>query len=302
MSAALRRSLAVLPLAAALGAATLHAQPPGDRPLTLSGGTNPATSAAQAQLLTLPGELVPVRYSPGSLDRAARVQERLQVLALDFQRWHADVEGLHGVVLEPDDWAAAGLGRPYGLPARADPDGVALPAWGNDASVRLWRRLYGGALPVGTDEPLRGTAEELTSLGMADVFGQVEFARLAALRAAPRADAWARELLAHVLALAAFQVHEAERQNEIADLYSRLATHVAVAAAPKPVDFKDGLGLDEWLATQPAFFRGATIVIAKDGPGAAKRLLKACRKNAGERLMSSLLERDPTLGAWLRGE
>ncbi len=288
-------------LAAALAAAPLLAQAPGDRPLSL-GAPRPAAPTAPPELLTLPSETVPVRYSPGALDRASLVLERLEALAQDFHRWHADVEGLHGVVLGPDDWAASGLRRPYGLPDRADANGVALPAWGNEASVALWRRLWGGPLPVGADEPLRGTAEEGASLALADVLGQVELARLVADRAAPRAEAWARELLAHVLALAAFELHESGRAAEIADLYARLAASSAVHPAPGPRDFRDGLPVDDWLATQPVFYRGAVVVVAKDGTNAVRRLLGDCRKNGGERLMSSLLERYTALGPWLRGE
>lgn len=268
-----------------------------DRPLVLA--PSPAATVAPApQLLTLAGD-VPVRYSPGALDRAAHVQERLQALATDFRRWGGEVEGLHAVVLEPDDWAASGLARPFGLPDRADPRGVALPAWGNETSVALWRRLYGGGLPVGEETPMRGTAEEATGLGLADILGQVEFARLAVDRTAPRAEAWARELLAHVLAGAAFQVHEAERGTEIAALYARIAAHVA--AAPPPADFHAGLEPQDWLATQPVFFQGAGVVLAKDGAGAAKRLLKSCRKGDGAELVSRLLERYIALGPWLRG-
>jgi hypothetical protein len=262
-------------------------------------GALPDESRVLANLLKLHGEAVSMLYTPGALDRAAHVQERLDALEHDVRDWGGFDLGLHGVVLSPEDWQALHLAVPYGLPMSMA-EGLATPAWGDPHSVALWRRLLGGALPWTGDEPINGTRDEAASLALADTMLQVECGRLAAARVVTLGPDWVRELLAHVVALTAIESHEQERRGEIESVYAALAAH---QPAPRPVaEFAAGAGLEQRLAYQPVFFRGARIVLDKDGRRAAKKLLRMPDKQSGTLTEGDLVKRYPELKAWLAGQ
>ena len=67
-------------------------------------------------LLDLRGESVKVRYAPGSLDRAAHSQERFELVVSDCKSWSRSQLPLALYVLGPEEWQAAEVDRPYGLP------------------------------------------------------------------------------------------------------------------------------------------------------------------------------------------
>ncbi len=247
-------------------------------------------------LLRLHGERGPVRYSPGALDRAAHVQARLETLAVDFSRWGSQHYAFQAYVLAPEDWAAAGLRQPYGLPSRSGARGLAVPAWGDEQSVGLWKRLLGGELPWGPDMPVRGTTEEAASLALADVILQVDCARLFVAGERLDGDApWIAELTAHAVALQAFASHEAGRLAEIADVWVRLGARgrpslEACAAA--------GGGETRELACQSRYAEGARILFAADGMRTVRNLAKLARKRGLSE--ATLVAAHPPLAEWLR--
>jgi hypothetical protein len=245
----------------------------------------------QPNLLALHGETVAVRYAPGSLDRAAHLQDRLQTLVSDAGDWLRVRLDVRAYVLGPDEWAAAGVDRPYGLPARAAGHEIAAAAWGDDGSVALWRGILGGPLPWGEGVPVRGTVEEAASLALGDLLAQVEVGRMAVEAAGWRGDPAALEVAAHVVAATAFAVHEPERLAEIRGVFARLEGLAPGATV--------GTGRDEqlsaWLREQGIFFRAAEVVLERDGTRAAKRLAQLARKGKGNLRRDLLLDRYPQL-------
>jgi hypothetical protein len=244
-------------------------------------------------LLNLHGDFAPVRYSPGALDRAAHVQARLEALAMDFSRWGTQPYVLQGYVLAPEDWAAAGLRWPYGLPERSGARGLAVPAWGDEDSVALWRRLLGGPLPWTGDLPVRGTPEEAASLSLSDVVLQVESARLFVESEKLGGDApWIADLAAHAVALQAFGSHEAGRLEEIAGVWAHLGgVQPGLAACNASADWATNLACDARFAS------GARILFAEDRMKTVRRLQKLARKRGLSE--ASLVAEYPPLAAWL---
>ena len=238
--------------------------------------------ASLGNLLNLRGARSQLRYTPGALDRAAHVQARLDTLAEDFAAWSGKRFALQGFVLGPEDWAAGEFGAPYGLPERTGPESVAVPAWGDEQTVALWRDLLGGSLPWSAGMPVRGTQDEAASLALSDLLLQTELARLFLDRAGVSGEpGWVEEVLAQSVALAAFHSHEANRIAEIEDVYARLA---AVPAGR--------------LAHEARCFAAARIVVAKDGLRTPKRLLKLARGQGGRIGAGDLVARYPELAAW----
>jgi hypothetical protein len=203
-------------------------------------------------LLLLPGEAAWVFYTPGSLDRAAHVQEWLRTLATEHAKWSGSTVPLSALVLNREEWEGAGLARPYGLPLGLGRGTVALPAEGDSGTVAGWKALLGGHLPPLAGSPLRGSSEEASSLLAADLLGRLEAAReLQAVGPIQAQEPWVRELVGAMVArwalrgepltvsymqrlceeLAATAAGAAGRAEEAVDLAGRLGDHRAFAAA-----------------------------------------------------------------------
>lgn len=260
-----------------------------------------APSAARAEinmhsLLTLHGEPCSVRYTPGALDRAAHLQVRLQTLAHDYTRWGSRGYDFQGYVLSPEDWAAAGLAKPYGLPERAGPRALAAPAWGDEQSVALWKRLLGGPLPwTAEGMPIRGTAEEAASLQLADVVLQTETARIFVAEENLRGEEpWIAELTAHAVALQAFASHEEVRLLEIQQVYDDLSAAGLPALASCPAASKTDAAA---LACGAKFHSGARILLAKSGLKTVRVLTKLAKKHGLSQ--ATLVKEYPALAEWV---
>lgn len=254
--------------------------------------------AAEIQLpylLNLHGELCPVRYSPGALDRAAHVQKRLETLAIDFSRWGSKPYTFRGYVLGPEDWAAAKLERAYGLTARSGSSGVVVPAWGDDQSVALWRGLLGGELPWGEGLPVRGTSEEAASLSLSDLLLQLECARIFTHgESLTAAETWIAPLLAHTVALQLYTSHEATRLGEIDEVWQRLGRQgLPSLEACAAADLEPAVEL----ACGARFHDGARILVAKDQMKTVRELRKLAKKRGLSEM--TLVKAYPALGDWL---
>ncbi|MEE8277820.1 MAG: hypothetical protein V3R89_03775, partial [Thermoanaerobaculia bacterium] len=68
------------------------------------------TAASEAPqlpfLLDLRGKLVGVRYTLGALDRAVRIQQRFEPLALDFGGWSRRPVSFAVLLLSREEWRA----------------------------------------------------------------------------------------------------------------------------------------------------------------------------------------------------
>lgn len=246
----------------------------------------PAPAAAQSDfLLALAGPPVTVRYTPGALDRADHVQRRFTLLVAETGRKQLNLQLIEVELRDEDQWRRLGLPEPFGLAAITAAGTLALPAWGSDSTVSLWRRLLGGRLPTVGGTPLRGSAEEAASLTAVDLAGQVEAARLVLARLGlTGSEPWVDDLLACALAVSAIQRHEPARWPEARHLFASLA------AAPDAAT-------DErlWRLRLAA---AAERIGAEAGKQPVRPLFKLARKGRGPLAAATLLERYPWLRAW----
>ena len=218
--------------------------------------------------LSLRGDSVPTRYSPGSLDRAANVQWRLEIVMKALGRAGVKIDGINLYLASPEEWQASGCARPYGLPETFGST-LMLPAWGTDRTVALWSELVGAAPSGDGSMPIRGTPEEAGSLVWTDILAQVEAARVGLRRAEVRATApWVLDLLAHLVALAAYEREEPGRLAALDGFFATLSARVATAIDPaRPLP---ELATAERLAAEARFFAMAREVSRDRRGGAAK--------------------------------
>lgn len=282
-----RSILAAAALGSFLAVSGVHAQtPPADESGNLS------------SLLFLKGSLVQVSYSPGSLDRAVRLQRRFELQSALFAKWSGTKVPVNLYLLAPAEWRRANLGLPFGIPVRLPSSVLALPAWADDGAVELWRGLLGSELPEFDAMPLRGTATEAASLELTDALGQAEAARMLLTGAGlSGAELWINEVLAQAVARSA-----RERLPRPAD--ARIdAAYAAVRRGRPPLSlaaYTQGVALEDWLWFQATFHHGAELLAAEVGREAAKPLLKLLRKRARGLDSAALFERFPVLAGWYR--
>lgn len=250
----------------------------------------PAPAAAQSDfLLALAGPPVTVRYTPGALDRADHVQRRFTLLVAETGRKQLGRQLIEIELREEEQWRQLGLPAPFGLPAITAGGTLALPAWGTDSTVALWRRLLAGRLPTVAGTPLRGSAEEAASLTAADLAGEVEAARLVLARLGlTGSEPWIDDLLACALAVSAIRRNEPARWPEARHLFASLAASPHAAG-------------DERLR-RLRFAAAAERIGDEAGKPPARPLLKLARKQKGRLPASVLLERYPWLGPWAAGD
>lgn len=259
-------------------------------------GVAPAAAQDMPFLLDLPvtpDRAAAVRYTPGSLDRAAHVQNRYSLLADDFNRWGGRRLPLLVVLLSREDWQRLGVQLPFGFPVRLPNGTVMLAAWGDGGTVELWQQLLAEGLPALDGTPIRGTTEEAASLLITDLLGQVEAARGLLSRGGfgspqPRIA----DLMAHTLALSAVLNHDRGRLGLLDDLYRQLETAPAEIPGADPT-------LGGWLRYQGDAYRAARTLAVKRGNASAKQLLKLARKKDGTLMPDDLRKRFPELGPWL---
>ncbi|MFN7942895.1 MAG: hypothetical protein U0X73_15000 [Thermoanaerobaculia bacterium] len=249
-------------------------------------------------LLDLHGE-VPARYTPGALDRAANVQERLQVLLLALASVARRPAPLELLVLSPEDWTAGGFSRPYGLPETRGAAVIAVAAWGDASTVALAKELLGEPLPALGGSPLRGTEDEAASLVFSDALVEVEAARrFLALEGATWSEPWIGEVLAHLAARVGFEHGEAGRMPAIATLFDRAGARHAGPAAHHLEDWRAGLPLAEDLWYQALFLRGADLLFVRAGDRGSRRFLVRHLKEGRPFTRGDLEELAPALAAW----
>jgi hypothetical protein len=252
--------------------------------------TPPPPPPQLPHLLLLPGEGAWVHYSPGALDRAARVQEWLRTLAIDHAKWSRQPVPLSAVVLTREEWQGAGFERPYGLPLRLGSGKLALPAEGDSGTVAGWRALLGPELPPLPGFPLRGTPEEGSSLLAADLLARLEASReLVAAGVLRIEEPWVAELAAALVAVSAFR---GEPQT-LAHL-ERLSATLAATAAGAP-GREAAADLAGRLGDHRAF--AAALEVAGQERRPLARLLALQKQGGGVLTSGYLLGRFPQLAA-----
>jgi len=251
-------------------------------------------------LLDLPGDRVGVRYSHGSLDRAAQSQDLFDALVEDFRGWTRAKVGLVILLLSRDEWKESGFVYPYGMSEAAGGRGLALPSWGDDRTVELWRGLLGARLPTQPDQPMRGTPEQTASLAIADLIGSIDAARILLQAAGIRGDQpWVEGVISQVVVLSNVQNHHAARLPDVRMVFGNLAQRAGgpgaypLTAAPSP----PSLPVRLWYESQ--FFTGAALLSSPVCKHPAKAIFKQARKNAGLIRAADLMAECPELGTWL---
>jgi hypothetical protein len=190
-------------VAALLGGALLAAGSLAQVPPPPAAPPAEPRSVELPHLLLLPDASAPLRYSPGSLDRASHAQAWLREIALVGAARTRHAVPLRAVVLPRDEWEGLATGVPYGLPLVSPAGVLALPASGDAGTVALWRAAI-DHVPVIAGNPLLGTAEEAASMVAADFVAAPAAGRLLAVNGGFTPETpWIADLLGHMMALEA---------------------------------------------------------------------------------------------------
>jgi hypothetical protein len=278
-------------------------------PLPPVGAVEPATPTAElaavegdaSAFLLLPGRRVDTRYVPEALDRAARVQARLEAL---HDLWQPFARGpllWRALVLDRPAWERLLPERAWGGPARLPGGLFVLPARGDLGTIAWASALLGGPPPDPGGEPLVGTRAEAGSLLVCDVLLQLEAARVFAESARLAADEpWVSGVLVQLAARYAWEAAEPGRMLGIAALFDRITATQGGLRAERLEDYRDGLEFERDLWFQAQFLRGADAIWVAEGPrGTARRLDRWLGRGRPPR--AAELERlYPALADWRR--
>ena len=239
-------------------------------------------------LIQLAGDLANVRYVYGSLDRAARLQSRLELTLRSFERWTGARLKLDLYVLSRLEWEESRYDLAYGLPLRVGRLSLAAPALGDDGTVALWSDVLHGALPRVAGMPLRGTPEQAATLALADVVVQILLSEILVDELHLGGDQhWVRGLVTHVACRDFYRRHDPGRLGDLEAMYALLSRDRAPRAMSAR-DYGPELGLRDWLWFQAQFHAGAGVILEKTGKGALKKIRKLAKKGGGltgERLL-----------------
>lgn len=266
---------------------------------------NPATAPSRSYrepsaflLLLLRGNLVDVRYTPGSLDRAANLQLRLELISRMFENWAKPRPELFLYVLEREEWQRAGYPVAYGLPVRVSKNRIAAPAIGDDATVALWSGLLQGVLPDVPGTPMLGTAEQAATMVLSDTLVQLQAAEILVDELGLAQETlWLRGVLTHLVSLSLLEKLEPGRRGDL-DVMFGIASRAYPPRSWSASDFNLDLDLRDWLWFQAQFHEGAKALLADEGKDAAKKLIKLHKK--GELETDELLRRYESFDAWYR--
>jgi len=251
-------------------------------------------------LLDLPGDLVQVRYTPGALDRAAAVQKRFELLAAEFARTGFKASAIVVYVLSPEDWATAGLTRPYGEPEALATDALVLPAWADDALIARVRGWLGGEIPLPRGLPLLATREEAGALGVSDLLAEIEGSRLLAKRAHLEGDrSWIAPVMAHLVARLAWDRFEPGRMPEIAILVDAIAARDPTPGGHSLAVWDESLPLPQRAYFEARFLRAADLVVTASGSRAARKILSKAIRGTEPLAEAKLITEVPALAGWL---
>ncbi len=300
MKAIRERRLAALAIALAMPAGFAAAQPeaPQPAPAQIVAPTRLYPEPAVYLLLRLGGDFATFRYTPGSLDRAANLQFRLEHAARAFNRWVDLRLEVEVYLLNRDEWEQARYDLPYGVPGRVGRRGLAAPAEGDEGTVRLGADLLHGMLPAVAGQPLRGTPQQTATMILADVLTQLQMAEILVDEIGIAGDAqWVRGLMTHLASVDLVRRYETARLGDLDTMYRLLAQD----RGPKAFSARDygpDLGLRDWLWFQAQFHAGAQALLAKTGKGAVKKMKKLSKKDGGVLSGEGLLQRYDELSRW----
>ncbi|MCP4660522.1 MAG: hypothetical protein GY856_34410 [bacterium] len=299
----MRRSTTRLLLLISLTALPLEAAEPGDARAehpVLKAPTRLYTEPNAYMLLKMGGDRAHFRYTPGSLDRAANLQQRLDVASRGFERWTKNRIEFIVYVLNREEWEQTGYSVVYGVPVRVGSNGLAVPAYGDDETVRLWARLLKGILPSVPGTPLRGTPQQAATLMVADVLVQLQASEmLVDAIGLGGDDHWVRGVMAHLAALTVAARLGTDRLSDLELMYRQLIDQ-REARAWSVRDYHADLTIEDWLWFQGQFHFGARALYDDKGKDALKKMVKLRKRRDGGLRGELLLDRYKGLNQWFR--
>lgn len=247
--------------------------------------------------VALPGDFATMRYSLGQLDRAARMQFRLEPQMRAYRRW-LDLElDITAYVLTREHWNEARFDMPYGVPVRVGRAGLAAPAESDDGVARLWAGL-GVTLPNATSTSLRGLPQQGGTLVMADFISQLLTAEIVIDQIPGLAGNkhWLRGFMAHLALVSYYARHEEESLRDLDLFFTQVLSmpHDRLAAS----DYNPDVHLGDWLYFQARFYQGAKVLVEEEGRDVLKKMLKLRNRNGGLLTDAALLDKYKALSAW----
>ncbi len=239
------------PLSAKMSVALLCCLPPMLASASSSDGYSPLSF-----LLDLRGDSVKVRYTPGSLDRASHTQDRFELVVSDCKSWAHNSMPLVVYVLGPEEWQAAEVDRPYGLPQHMSSTELAVASWGDAQTVALWRDLLGRRLPVVGGTALRGSPEEVASIALQNVMAVVEAFEMCLAGSGISGDQpWIEGFLVQAMVRSFIQKHEAGRLAEVDGVFASFSER---GGGPGALTLSQALEPDsptQWLWAEAQFYQ-----------------------------------------------
>jgi len=251
-------------------------------------------------LLDLPGDLASVRYTPGTLDRAASVQARFERLTEEFARTRFKATALVVYVLAPEDWAAARLSHPYGEPEALGTDALVLPAWADAEMIARVRGWLGGEIPLPAALPMLATRQEAGALGVSDLLAQIAVGRLLAQRANLRGDrGWIAPVMGHLVSRLAWDRFEPGRMPEIAALLDAMAAQDKTPGGHPVAAWDEALPMPARAWFEARFVRAADLIVTTRGPRGARKILNQAISGVEPLSEAVLFKEVPALAGWL---
>lgn len=252
-------------------------------------------------LLELAGGRVWARYEPGALDRASRVQWRLDPSLLRFERLTRRPQAILVTVVGRDRWRVFAGAEPYGFPVRREPGQFLVAAEADGELVSEVERFLGGPLPLLEGEPLRGTREEVGALAVLDVLLQIDVCLDFVERAGPRTDEpWGVGLLAQWLARLAFEEEGAGRISEVALLLDRIATGLSPPEPRSLADYRPETPWRERAWFEARLLRGADLLWVEEGNRGSERRFYRWFERGKPVRTTDLEHQYPSLQGWRR--
>ena len=257
--------------------------------------------------LPLHGDFSAVGFLPGHLDRAHHFLRRLDLITGNFNKWSDVSVPVVAYLVDREQWHDMKMPGLFGIPIRTGPTAVVVPSAGDTETVRMWRSILGvDQLPLSSGVPLRGSADEATSLAVIDVLAQIEAARGFVQRAGLLGDAvWVGEVNAHLTARVLFMEHEPQKLAEIDFIFDQIYASYGGDRQHGHAEFRPDLVVGEvseievWLWFQGAYARGARIAANQRGRKAIKAVLKQSRKAGGALTAAEMRRLFPGLDAWM---
>lgn len=251
-----------------------------------------------AYLIRLPGDFATVRYTPFSLDRAARLQSRLELALRSWDRWiNADVQ-VNAFVLSREEWERSGYTVEYGIPVRVGRTAIAVPAAGDAGTVALWSEVLGGMLPQVQGAPIRGTPQQVATMVLADIVAQLLVAEIVIDETGLAGDQnWLRGFNTHVASLEFVQRKESARMPDLDAMY-RWVIQQRGEKIMSGRDYQPDVNFEDWLYFQACFHFGAHALLDKAGKGGLKKLRKLGKKDGNVLQAERVLRQYEGVDAW----